>query len=103
MTEKEINLKLVIVLGRLMKSMEQALAPRIIKAGITITQFGVLESLYYKGPLAVNEIIRITLSSSGNMGVVISNIEKAPEGKVPPCRGTGGSHCTRRHFTLDLS
>lgn len=42
-----------------------------------MTQFAVLEALFHKGPLTVNEIIETTLSSSGNMGVVIRNLEKA--------------------------
>jgi MarR family 2-MHQ and catechol resistance regulon transcriptional repressor len=77
MTEKEINLKLIIVLGRMTKSMDKAFTPEIYKSGITMTQFGVLEALFHKGPLTVNEIIEATLSSSGNMGVVIRNLEKA--------------------------
>ena len=77
MTEKEINLKLIIVLGRMTKSMEKALTPEINNSGITMTQFAVLEALYHKGPLTVNEIIETTLSSSGNMGVVIRNLEKS--------------------------
>lgn len=77
MTEKEINLKLIIVLGRMTKSLSKALTPEINKSGITMTQFGVLEALYHKGALTINEIIDVTLSSSGNMGIVITNLEKA--------------------------
>jgi DNA-binding MarR family transcriptional regulator len=77
MTEKEMNLKLIIVLGRMTKSMDKALTPEISRHGITMTQFGVLEALYHKGALTVNEIIDATLSSSGNMGIVITNLEKA--------------------------
>lgn len=76
MSEKEINLKLIIVLGRMTKSITKCISPRINERGITMTQFAVLEALYHKGPLTVNEIINTTLSSSGNMGVVIMNLEK---------------------------
>ena len=39
-------------------------------------QFGVLEALYHKGPLCINDIIEKTLSTSGNMTVVIENLRK---------------------------
>ncbi|MDC7235171.1 MAG: MarR family transcriptional regulator [Spirochaetales bacterium] len=76
MSEKEINLKLVIVLGRMIKAMDKRLVPGITGHGITMSQFAVMEALLHKGALTVNEIIETTLSSSGNMGVVIANLEK---------------------------
>lgn len=74
--ESALNLKLMVVLGRLNKAIDCELAPDIAANGLTPTQFGVLEALYHKGPLTINEIIEKTLSSSGNMGVVINNLEK---------------------------
>ena len=41
-----------------------------------MSQFTVLEALYHKGSMNINEIIKAVLSSSGNMTVVISNLEK---------------------------
>ncbi len=44
--------------------------------GTTITQFGVLEMLLHLGPLPQREIGRRLLRSSGNMTLVIDNLEK---------------------------
>ncbi|GAB6108076.1 MarR family transcriptional regulator [Fusibacter bizertensis] len=43
---------------------------------LTIAQFGVLETLYHLGDLKICELIDKTLSTSGNMTVVIRNLEK---------------------------
>jgi len=48
----------------------------IKQGGLTIAQFAVLEILYNKGDLRICEIIEGTLSSGGNMTVVIDNLEK---------------------------
>ena len=74
--ENNLNLKAIIVLGRMRISMDAVLGKSIQATGLTIGQFGVLEALYHKGPLTVNQIIEKTLSSSGNMGVVIENLIK---------------------------
>ena len=50
--------------------------PFIESFGITIQQFGVLEALFQLGDLRISEIIRLTLSSSGTMTVVIKNLTK---------------------------
>lgn len=50
--------------------------PFIESFDITIQQFGVMEVLYHLGGLRISEIIRLTLSSSGNMTVVIKNLKK---------------------------
>jgi len=44
--------------------------------GLTISQFGVLEVLYHRGPLCQREIGRKILKTSGNMTTVIDNLEK---------------------------
>ncbi|MHB8127431.1 MAG: MarR family winged helix-turn-helix transcriptional regulator [Mobilitalea sp.] len=43
---------------------------------LTVAQFGVLEALYHLGDLKINDIIEKTLSTSGNITVVIKNLEK---------------------------
>jgi len=46
-------------------------------AGLTISQFGVLEALYHKGPLCQRDIAAKILKSSGNITLVIDNLEKS--------------------------
>lgn len=57
------------------------------KHQLTMGQFGVLEALYNKGPLRIQELIDKLLSTSGNMTVVIRNMIR--DGyiiKIPDCR-----------------
>lgn len=43
---------------------------------LTISQFGVLEALYHLGPMCQNDLAGKILKSSGNMTMVIDNLEK---------------------------
>ncbi len=43
---------------------------------LTISQFGVLEALYHKGPLCQRDIAAKILKSTGNITMVIDNLEK---------------------------
>ena len=43
---------------------------------LTITQFGVLEALYHRGPLCAGEIAQKILKSAGNLTLVLSNLER---------------------------
>ena len=43
---------------------------------LTISQFGVLEALYHKGPLCQKDIATKILKSTGNITLVIDNLEK---------------------------
>jgi MarR family 2-MHQ and catechol resistance regulon transcriptional repressor len=45
-------------------------------AGLTISQFGVLEALFNKAPLCQREIAAKILKSTGNITMVIDNLEK---------------------------
>lgn len=45
-------------------------------AGLTISQFGVLEALYHKGPLCQRDVAAKILKSTGNITLVIDNLEK---------------------------
>jgi MarR family 2-MHQ and catechol resistance regulon transcriptional repressor len=44
---------------------------------LTISQFGVLEALYHKGPLCQRDIASKILKSTGNITLVIVNLEKS--------------------------
>lgn len=43
---------------------------------LTVSQFGVLETLYHLGPMCQRDIARKVLKSSGNITTVIGNLEK---------------------------
>lgn len=72
----QMNLKLVIGLHRSLQKDAKSLTNLLSEYGLTTAQFGVLETLYHKGSQRICEIIDKTLSTSGNMTVVIKNLEK---------------------------
>ncbi|QWV92332.1 MarR family transcriptional regulator [Geomonas oryzisoli] len=45
-------------------------------AGLTISQFGVLEALLHKGPMCQRDVASKILKSTGNITLVIDNLEK---------------------------
>lgn len=48
----------------------------IKQSGLTAMQFGVLEALYNKGPLKICEVMEKLLTTSGNITVVVKNLER---------------------------
>lgn len=71
-----LNLKVIVSLSRSTQKLHKRAGRIFNEDGLTTSQFAVLEALYHKGQLTVNEIIERILSTSGNMTVVISNLEK---------------------------
>jgi DNA-binding MarR family transcriptional regulator len=72
----DLNLKAIIALSRCIQSVNKREYKIIKEGGLTFSQFGVLEVLYHKGDLRVSEILEKTLSTGGNMTVVIDNLAK---------------------------
>lgn len=64
---------------------------------LTISQFGVLEALHHKGPLCQRDIAAKILKSTGNITLVIDNLEKRT--LVRRVRDTGD----RRYLTIHLT
>jgi MarR family 2-MHQ and catechol resistance regulon transcriptional repressor len=64
---------------------------------LTISQFGVLEALYHKGPLCQRDIAVKILKSTGNITLVIDNLEK--QGLVRRVRDNED----RRYLTVHLT
>ncbi len=74
--ENNVNMKLVVALKRSLQPEERRVTHLVNQYGLTMPQFGVLEALYHIGPMNINQIIDKTLSTSGNMTVVIKNLVK---------------------------
>ena len=75
--EERQALDAYVKLMRAAESVTALLLPRLAAAGLTMGQFGVLEALHHVGPLAQHELAGKLLRSSGNVSVVIDNLEKA--------------------------
>ena len=74
--ENQLDLSTLIVFTRAEHIIHRIEYKTIKQSGLTIAQFGVLEALYNKGDLRICEIIDRILTTSGNITVVIKNLEK---------------------------
>lgn len=78
-----INLHVVIGLYRSYFRINRNTQKLMARYNLTEPQFGVMEALYHLGSMKIGDIIERTLSTSGNMTVVIRNLEQ--EGWVTRC------------------
>lgn len=51
-------------------------AHTLLVGELTLTQFGVLEALYHRGPLSAGELAEKILKSAGNLTLVLANLER---------------------------
>lgn len=86
-----------IKLRRAAESVTNRLAPSYVAAGLTESQFGVLEALYHLGPLCQADLGKKILRSGGNMTMVLDNLER--RGLVARKRDPGD----RRYVTVVLT
>lgn len=74
--ENKLTLSTLITFTRAEHIIHKKELETIKKSGLTTAQFGVLEALYNKGDLKICEIMDKILTTSGNITVVIKNLEK---------------------------
>ena len=94
-----LNGKLIIALGRTYRNAHRRSNELFREKGLTLPQFTVLELLYNRGEQTIQQIIDKVLSSSGNITVVVRNLEQMElvyrrdnphylcKTYVQPCRG----------------
>lgn len=76
-TKDEVRaLNAYIKLMRASESVSARIHGHLIDARLTMSQFGVMEALYHLGPLSQGELAKKILKSSGNMTMIIDNLEK---------------------------
>jgi MarR family 2-MHQ and catechol resistance regulon transcriptional repressor len=73
----DLNLKVFVRMSRATQAVQKRASNIFSKGGLTTSQFAVIEALYHKGDLTVNEIIQSILTTSGNITVVITNLQKS--------------------------
>ncbi len=71
-----LNGKLIIAIGRTYRNAHRKSSELFREKGLTFPQFTVAELLYNRGEQTVQSIIDKVLSSSGNITVVIRNLEQ---------------------------
>jgi MarR family transcriptional regulator, 2-MHQ and catechol-resistance regulon repressor len=65
-----------IKLVRAAGSVSSRVESRFSDLGLTVSQFGVLEALHHLGPLYQKDLARKILKSTGNITMVVDNLEK---------------------------
>ena len=74
--QETLALNTFIKLSRAVDSLVARLAQRGTNGGLSPSQFGVLEVLYHLGPMCQGQLGAKILKSSGNITMVIDNLEK---------------------------
>jgi MarR family 2-MHQ and catechol resistance regulon transcriptional repressor len=69
-------LRTYVKLMRAAESVTTRMHRHLTSRGLTLSQFAVLEALYHLGPLSQRKIGQKILRSSGNITMVIDNLEK---------------------------
>jgi MarR family 2-MHQ and catechol resistance regulon transcriptional repressor len=63
-------------LVRAAESVSARIHRHLADTGLSVSQFGVLEAIYHRGSLSQSEIAKKVLKSTGNITLVIDNLEK---------------------------
>jgi len=76
-TKDEVRaLKTYVKLMRASESVSARIHGQLAATVLTVSQFGVMEALYHLGPLSQGELAKKILRSSGNITMVIDNLEE---------------------------
>lgn len=73
---KNNAVKSMVVLRKAFRTIDAKVSESFKEFELTPAQFGVLEVLYAKSSMKIGDLIDSTLATSGNMTVVIKNMEK---------------------------
>ena len=65
-----------LVLWKAAKAVEEIDRASIAQTGLGVSDFAIMEALFHKGPLPVNQIGEKVLLTSGSMTAAVNRIEK---------------------------
>ena len=74
--DKNTAVKAMVVFRKAQRTLDSFGSDVFKSADLTPTQFSVLEVLYSKGDMRINNLIESLLATSGNMTVVLRNMER---------------------------
>ncbi len=75
-SQKDLSLELIVVLSRAYNWVNAHAIRDIRCHGLNPTEFGILEALYHKGPLPLQQIGEKVLISSGNITYTVDKLEQ---------------------------
>lgn len=91
------SMAVYISMSRVINTLRRENNKLILKHDLTLGQFAVMEALYSKGKLSTGEVMEKILSTSGNIPVIVKNLEK--DGFITRKQDDSD----KRRFILDLT
>ena len=91
------SMSVYISMSRVINTLRRENNKLILKHNLTLGQFAVMEALYSKGRLSTGEVMEKILSTSGNIPVIVKNLEK--DGFITRKQ----DESDKRRFILDLT
>ncbi len=91
------SMAVYISMSRVINTLRRENNKLILKHNLTLGQFAVMEALYSKGRLSTGEVMEKILSTSGNIPVIVKNLEK--DGFIT----RNQDESDKRRFILDLT
>lgn len=91
------SMAVYISMSRVINTLRRENNKLILKHNLTLGQFAVMEALYSKGRLSTGEVMEKILSTSGNIPVIVKNLEK--DGFITRKQ----DESDKRRFILDLT
>ena len=82
----DLALSMSVKLARAAATFAQCTQEDIRRYGLTLPQFGALESLGHLGRITLGELSKKQLTSGGNITVVVDNLEKEGLVERQPCK-----------------
>ncbi|MFD2043325.1 MarR family winged helix-turn-helix transcriptional regulator [Ornithinibacillus salinisoli] len=76
MSDKDVSIKLFVVLTRALQSVEKQVIKDIKSHGLNLTEFSVLELLYHKGDQPIQKIGQKVLLASSSITYVVDKLEE---------------------------
>ena len=91
------SMAVYISMSRVINTLRRENNKLILKHNLTLGQFAVMEALYSKGRLSTGEVMEKILTTSGNIPVIVKNLEK--DGFITRDQ----DESDKRRFILDLT
>lgn len=91
------SMAVYISMSRVINTLRRENNKLILKHNLTLGQFAVMEALYSKGRLSTGEVMEKILTTSGNIPVIVKNLEK--DGFITREQ----DESDKRRFILDLT
>lgn len=94
---KNNAVKAMVVMRKAFRTVDSKTSETFRSLGLTPTQFSVLDVLYAKGEMTIGQLVDNILATSGNMTLVLNNMEK--NGWIKRQK----SSCDGRAFAISLT